>query len=58
VYLATGDIHADGRADMIVGGGRGSGLVGIFSGADGQEIFRGARFSSGYSGGVTVAAAT
>ena len=55
VHVATGDIDGDGHADLIVGGGTGSGLVRIFSGATQLELARGYPFGASYAGGVTVA---
>ena len=56
VYVAAGDVDADGRADIIAGAGTGGGRVAVLSGADQHEIASGFPFSSLYTGGVTVAA--
>ena len=56
VYVAAGDVDADGRADIIAGSGTGGGRVAVLSGADRHEIASGFPFSPLYAGGVTVAA--
>src|SRR5262252_8191563 len=55
VYVASGDIDGDGRADVIVGAGSG-GQVAAFSGVDAHELGRAFPFTAAYQGGVTVAA--
>ncbi|HXI32074.1 MAG TPA: VCBS repeat-containing protein, partial [Vicinamibacterales bacterium] len=55
VYVAAGDINGDGRAEIVVGAGRG-GIAAVFSAADGREIGRAFPFTSAYQDGVTVAA--
>jgi hypothetical protein len=54
LYVASGDIDGDGRADIVVGSGSG-GLVSAYSGADLHLLGQVAPFGGGYQGGVTVA---
>ena len=56
VYVAAGDVNGDGRADLIVGGGSGSGQVRVLSGTDLSPLADGFPFTPIYAGGVTVAA--
>ncbi len=55
VYVASGDIDGDSRADVIVGEGVGGGRVRVYSGADHSLIVTRTPFGS-ILGGVTVAA--
>lgn len=56
VYVAAGDVDADGRADIVVGAGSGGGPhVKVFSGATGAEIRSFFAYSATFTGGVTVA---
>ncbi|MGH9266938.1 MAG: Ig-like domain-containing protein, partial [Acidimicrobiales bacterium] len=58
VFVAAGDLDADGRADIITGAGAGGGPhVKVFSGATGDEISSFFAYAAGFSGGVRVAAA-
>src|SRR5262249_34309814 len=57
VYVAAGDLDADGRADIIVGAGPGGGPhVKAFSGATGAEIRSFFAYNATFTGGVRVAA--
>ena len=55
VFVATGDVNADGHDDILLGAGTGSGLAKLIDGATLGEVGPGAPFGSGYTGGVTVA---
>ena len=55
VFVATGDVNADGHDDLLLGAGTGSGLAKLIDGATLGEIGPGAPFGTGYTGGVTVA---
>ncbi len=55
VYVASGDLDGDGRADIIIGAGSG-GTVMAISGADQHFIGSAFPFTPAYGGGVTVAA--
>ena len=55
VFVATGDVNADGHDDILLGAGTGSGLAKLIDGATLGEIGPGAPFGPGYTGGVTVA---
>jgi hypothetical protein len=57
VYVATGDINGDGRADIITGAGPGSAPhVKVFAFPNGGETHSFAPFSPSFTGGVRVAA--
>jgi hypothetical protein len=57
VFVASGDVNGDGRADIITGPGAGGGPhVKVFSGANGAEIRSFFAYGSNYFGGVNVAA--
>lgn len=59
VYVAAGDVDGDGRADIVTGAGpssSGGPHVKVFSGRSGAEIRSFFAFSTGFAGGVTVAA--
>lgn len=57
VFVAAGDVNADGKADVITGAGAGGGPhVRIFSGANGLELAGFFAFPASFRGGVTVAA--
>ena len=56
VFVASGDVNGDGRADLIVGAGAGGGPhVKVFSGADGSVLASFFAYGSNFRGGVTVA---
>ncbi len=55
VFVATGDVNADGHDDILLGAGTGSGLAKLIDGATLGEVGPGAPFGTGYTGGVTVA---
>jgi glucose/arabinose dehydrogenase len=55
VFVASGDVNGDGRADMIVSTATGSSHVKVFDGLTGAEIRSFLTFP-GFAGGVTVAA--
>lgn len=58
VYVATGDVNNDGRADIITAAGAGGGPhVRVFSGADNSIIREFFAYSVGFTGGVRVASA-
>jgi hypothetical protein len=59
VFVAAGDVNADGCADVIVGADAGprSPLVKVFSGRDGSLLLRIAAYGAAFRGGVRVAAA-
>jgi Tol biopolymer transport system component len=57
VFVAAGDIDADGHADIITGMGNGGWpQVKVFDGATGLEVMRFLAFGRGFHGGVRVAA--
>src|SRR5262249_16784640 len=57
VFVAAGDVNADGRADIITGTDSGAQpLVKVFSGADGSLLASFLADSSSVTGGVRVAA--
>src|SRR5207253_7921273 len=57
VYVATGDVNGDGRADVVVGAGAGGGPnVTVFSGANGALLASFFAFDPSFTGGVRVAA--
>ncbi len=60
IFVAGGDINGDGRADIIVGPGDGTGsapAIKVFSGADGTTVLQSFfAFGPGFTGGVRVAA--
>lgn len=56
-YVAAGDINKDGHADIIVGAGAGGGShLQVFSGKDYSQLWSRMVFTSGFTGGVRVAA--
>ena len=55
VFVATGDVNADGHDDLLLGAGTGSGLAKLIDGATLGEVGPGAPFGGIYTGGVTVA---
>ena len=58
VFLATGDVNGDLRADIITGAGAGGGPhVKVFSGMDYSELTDFFAYDPGFTGGVHVAAA-
>lgn len=57
VFVATGDVNGDGRAEVITGAGAGGGpQVSVFDGPSGQMIATFFAYASNFSGGVRVAA--
>jgi hypothetical protein len=57
VFVATGDVNGDGKADIITGAGAGAGPhVKVFSGADGSVLQSFFAYDAAFLGGVTVAA--
>lgn len=57
VFVATGDVNADGYADVITGPGAGGGPnVRAFSGKDGSLVLSFFAYAPSFAGGVTVAA--
>src|SRR5207244_5146734 len=57
IYVATGDVNGDGRADVVVGAGAGGGPnVAVFNGADGTRLSSFFAFDPPFAGGVRVAA--
>jgi hypothetical protein len=60
IYVAGGDINADGHADIVIGTGDGTGsspIVRVISGADGSTVLHSFfAFNSSFTGGVRVAA--
>src|SRR5207244_1652677 len=57
VYVATGDVNGDGRADVVVGAGAGGGPnVAVFNGANGALLSSFFAFDPLFTGGVRVAA--
>lgn len=55
VFVASGDVNADGRADIIVGSATGTSHVKVYDGFTGAQILSFLAFP-GFTGGVTVAA--
>ncbi len=55
VFVATGDVNADGHDDLLLGAGNGGGLARLIDGATQTELGSGLPFSPTYTGGVTVA---
>ncbi|HET9482650.1 MAG TPA: VCBS repeat-containing protein, partial [Xanthomonadales bacterium] len=57
VFVASGDVDGDGRADIIVGAGSGgTPVVRVFDGATGAETAAFNAYDAGFTGGVRVAA--
>lgn len=57
VNVAAGDVNGDGKADIITGAGPGGGPhVRVFDGGSNQLLRSFLAFSSGFNGGVRVAA--
>lgn len=57
VYVATGDVNGDGRADIIVSADAGAGPnVAVYDGRDQSLLFSFFAFAAGFTGGVRVAA--
>lgn len=57
VFVASGDVNGDGRADIITGAGAGGGPhVRVFSGATGNELVGFFPYPTNFVGGVMVAA--
>ena len=56
VFVAAGDVNADGQKDVIVGAGAGP-QVKVFSAADGSELASFDAYDPAFKGGVQVAAA-
>jgi hypothetical protein len=57
VWVAAGDVNADGRADIITGAGAGGGPhVEVFSGRDGSLLQSFLAFDPSFTGGVRVGA--
>lgn len=58
VYVAAGDVNGDGRADVVVGAGGGSGgpRVKVFDGLTGAAVRDFQAFEASFTGGVRVAA--
>jgi hypothetical protein len=57
-FVATGDINADGKDDIITGAGRGGGpQVRVFNGEDGSRLASFFAYDSRFTGGVRVASA-
>ncbi|MCA9069796.1 MAG: VCBS repeat-containing protein, partial [Planctomycetaceae bacterium] len=55
VFVASGDVNGDGRADVITGPGAGGGPhVRVFSGVDGSVLGEGFPYSTAFTGGVHV----
>jgi hypothetical protein len=58
VFVAAGDVNADGCTDVIVGADAGGApLVRVFSGSDGSQLLRFLAYPPRFGGGVRVAAA-
>jgi glucose/arabinose dehydrogenase len=58
VYVAAGDVNADGHADIIVGAGAGGGpAVHVIDGGSSNDITNFAAYGATFTGGVRVAAA-
>jgi Domain of unknown function (DUF4394)/FG-GAP-like repeat len=58
VFVAAGDVTGDGRADIVVGAGKGGGgTVRVFSGVDGTMFNSFTTFQPTFTGGVRVAVA-
>jgi hypothetical protein len=58
VFVAAGDVNADGLKDVIAGAGAGAGpQVKVFSAADGSELASFDAYDATFKGGVQVAAA-
>ena len=59
IYVAGGDINADGQGDIVIGTGDGNGstpIVKVVSGADGSTVLESFfAFNSSFTGGVRVA---
>jgi hypothetical protein len=56
VYVASGDINRDGRADIIASAGSATPRVLVFSGRDGSVLRDFFAYTPGFSGGVRVGA--
>jgi hypothetical protein len=55
LWVASGDVNADGRADVIVGADAGGGPhVRVFSGANGAELMNFFAYSATFAGGIRV----
>jgi hypothetical protein len=57
VFVAAGDVNADGRADIVTGPGTGRAPVKVFSGANGSLLDSFFAFGPSFRGGVRVATA-
>ncbi len=55
LFVATGDINGDGKADIITGTEDGPPNVRVFSGADGSQLASFFAYDPGFLGGVRVA---
>jgi hypothetical protein len=56
VFVAGGDVDADGRADLVVGNGSGAPRVQVYSIATGARILTLTPYAAAFTGGVRVAA--
>ncbi|MDB6175336.1 MAG: hypothetical protein JWL59_4647 [Chthoniobacteraceae bacterium] len=54
-FVSSGDVTGDGRDDIIVGSGRGGGIVQIYDGQTGSLVNSYTPFGKGFKGGVRVA---
>src|SRR5439155_7582861 len=56
IYVATGDVNGDGRADIIAGKGKGGAPdVAVFDGLTGGQLSLFSAYNPAFSGGVRVA---